>query len=221
MLAWAGHPQWRTVSGGSRSYVQAIERLLQGHVRVDSGVEELRRFDDHVELRCADGSSPSFDHAILACHADDALALLGDPSDLEQEILGTFEYQGNEVVLHTDPREMPVRRKAWAAWNYHVCGDGNAVSLTYWMNALQSLDCPADVFVTVNPREEIATERRLRDLHYRHPLYSIDTSAAQERHRELIDHRRTSYCGAYWGFGFHEDGVRSALAVGEAFGVAL
>jgi len=222
MLAWAAHPQWRTVVGGSRTYVDAIANALRdSSVHLASEIVSVRRYQDRVDVVGQDGAKTSFDHVILACHADDALAMLADPSDLETEIVGTFAYQDNEVVLHTDPSEMPKRRKAWAAWNYHVCKDSDAVSLTYWMNALQSLDCPEEIFVTVNPQEPIRHGRRIREFQYRHPQFSIATSGAQQRHGEVINSRRTSFCGAYWGFGFHEDGVRSTLAVGDAFGVSL
>ena len=163
------------------------------------------------------GSWGDFDHVILACHADQALRLLQRPSPHESEILGSFPYQQNEAVLHTDPAPLPKRRRAWASWNYRVRRQSNErATVTYNMNRLQGIDTRALLNVTLNDFSEIADGRILKRMRYEHPVFTSARSRSQERHRELIDTNRTSYCGAYWGYGFHEDGVRSAVEVCRA-----
>jgi len=151
---------------------------------------------------------------ILACHADQALRLLTDASPLERELLGAFPYQRNDVLLHTDTSVLPRHRRAWASWNYHVpAADRNAVSVTYDMNRLQRLDAPVQFNVTLNDAGLVRPDRVLGRFAYDHPVFKPGREAAQRRHAELIAVNRSSFCGAYWGFGFHEDGVRSGLAV--------
>jgi predicted NAD/FAD-binding protein len=222
MLAWSGHPQWRTVTGGSRRYIEAIAAAWRTEARLGQPVKTIARGGDAVAVETEAGRVDRFDHAVVACHADRALSMLDDPTPVERKLLGCFEYQRNVATLHTDTRSMPRSERAWAAWNYHVRhGDENSVTLTYAMNRLQSLDAPRELLVTINDPGTIDERAVLGRWTYHHPLYSVRTAAAQSRHRELIDANRTSYCGAYWGYGFHEDGVASALRVCEAFGDAL
>ncbi|RMH43623.1 MAG: FAD-dependent oxidoreductase [Deltaproteobacteria bacterium] len=219
MLSWSGQPQWRTIAGGSRAYVDAIARRLGPRVRLSTPVVGLRRQPDRVLVATPAGVE-AFDHAIVACHADDALRLLADADDREAAALGAFAYTANHVVLHTDPRVLPRARRAWAAWNYHVPRRRDApVSLTYAMNRLHGYAAPRELLVTVNGGG-VAAPVRLGRWTVRHPAFSVQSAAVQRRHREFIARRRTSFCGAYWGYGFHEDGVSSALRVCEAFGVS-
>ncbi|MEB3196358.1 MAG: FAD-dependent oxidoreductase [Candidatus Sericytochromatia bacterium] len=221
MLQVNDRPVWRVIRGGSARYVEALTAPFADRIRRATPVLGVRRLADGVEVRTPAGLE-SFDELVMACHADQALALLDDASPLERELLGAFPYQTNQTVLHTDPGLLPRKRRAWAAWNYHIPPEaGEAVTLTYNMNILQRLRSSRTFCVSLNAREAIAPDRILRDLTYHHPLFAASRETAQSRHQELIRTNRTSYCGAYWGYGFHEDGVNSALAVGRAYGEAL
>lgn len=215
-------PTWLTVKGGSRTYVRAILDGLRGEVRTSCPVRSLRREPRAVILRPAVGEAERFDHVILACHADQALRLLEDPSPTETALLSAFPYRPNDVLLHADAAVMPRRKRAWASWNYHLDDAGSpGASVTYWMNRLQRLPGPRQYFVTLNRSAAVRPDRILRRLDYAHPVFPAAGVAAQARHPELLGHRRTSYCGAYWRNGFHEDGVVSALAAVRGFEVSL
>ncbi|MGD9257833.1 MAG: FAD-dependent oxidoreductase, partial [Gammaproteobacteria bacterium] len=186
--------------------------------RLGSGVTRVRRFADHVEIVTDRGHRETFDAVFLACHSDQALAMLEQPTTEEREILGSIAYQENVAVLHTDENLLPVRRKAWSAWNYHIPERGRGrVALTYNMNILQSLKAPVQFCVTLNREEAIRPQTVLRRIVYHHPVFTPEGVQAQRRHAEINGANRTFFCGAYWGFGFHEDGVKSGLAALEAF----
>jgi predicted NAD/FAD-binding protein len=215
-------PTWLTVKGGSRTYVRAILDGLRGEVRTSCPVRSLRREPRAVVLHPAVGEAERFDHIILACHADQALRLLEDPSPVETALLSAFPYRANDVLLHEDDAVMPRRKRAWASWNYHLDDAASpGASVTYWMNRLQRLPGPRQYFVTLNRAAAVRPDRILRRLDYAHPVFTAAGVAAQARHPELLGHRRTSYCGAYWRNGFHEDGVVSALAAVRGFEVSL
>jgi predicted NAD/FAD-binding protein len=202
--------------------VRAILGRFSGEVRTSSPVERITRGDGGVVVKGAGQEAERFDHVVLAVHADQALAMLSDPSPVETGLLGHFPYRANAVRLHTDERVMPRRRKAWASWNYQLDDEGrDGAAVTYWMNRLQSPDTKRDYFVTLNRNGAVADDRTLLDVTYEHPIFSSPGVTAQRRHPELIGHRSTSYCGAYWRNGFHEDGVVSALAVCKALGEVL
>ncbi len=211
MMARHGRPQWRVVTGGSDQYVQALTQPFRKQVRLRTPVRSIRRHVDRVDVLTDDVGSESFDRVILAVHSDQALHLLDNPSAEEQAVLSSIPYQRNEVVLHTDPTIMPARRKVWAAWNHHVLRDSREeVAVTYWMNKLQSLQTDRDYFVTLNAADKIRAENVLASFTYHHPVFTPEGVAQQHRQPTLGVGNRTHYCGAYWGFGFHEDGVRSA-----------
>jgi predicted NAD/FAD-binding protein len=175
-----------------------------------------------VIVRAEGSSAERFDHVIVACHADQALRMLEDPSAEERELLSAFPFRTNDVVLHEDEGVMPRRRRAWASWNYHLDdGEAPGASVTYWMNRLQRLPGDRQLFVTLNRRGAVRPERALRTFAYAHPVFTAAGVAAQARHPVLLGARRTSYCGAYWRNGFHEDGVVSALAACRGFEVSL
>jgi predicted NAD/FAD-binding protein len=199
-----------------------MTRCFRDRIRLSSPVTTVRRSEDHVEVTARGSNTEAFDHVILACHSDQALAMLADPSDVEREVLDAFPYQRNAAVLHTDTSLLPRRTRAWASWNYHIPrGAPDDATITYNMNILQSLRA-ANVFcVTLNETDAIDPARMLAQFSYEHPVYTTRRAEAQRRHTELIDTNRTSFCGAYWGYGFHEDGVNSALAVCRAFGEEL
>jgi len=218
MLSIRGRPVWRTVTGGSRRYVDALVAPLADRVRTDAPVTSLRRTPGSVVLRVADGPAETFDGVVVATHSDRALRLLDDPTPAERAVLGAIPYQENEAVLHTDARQLPARRRAWAAWNYHVPREPRArLAVTYDMNVLQGLDAVQRACVTLNPAGPIDPARVLARMTYHHPVFTPAGIAAQRRRAEL-DEPRTWFCGAYWGYGFHEDGVRSALDVTRDFG---
>jgi predicted NAD/FAD-binding protein len=216
MLSVNDRPLWRTVKGGSREYVRRLTAPFASRIRLRTPVRGLRRHPGHVVVEF-DGGAERFDCAFLACHSDQALALLRDPAPAEREVLGAIRYQENEAVLHTDTRLLPRARLAWAAWNYHVPAVSmNRVALTYNMNILQRLEAPATLCVTLNRSAAIDPAKILQRITYHHPLYTPAAVAAQARQREL-NGGRTYYCGAYWRFGFHEDGVVSALEALDHF----
>jgi predicted NAD/FAD-binding protein len=216
-----GRPTWLTVRGGSRTYVAAVLDGFRGEVRTSCPVASIRREPRAVVVRSAGSAAERFDHVILACHADQALRLLEDPSPVEQELLSAFPYRANDVLLHEDEAVMPRRRRTWSSWNYHLDdGAHPGASVTYWMNRLQRLPTPRPLFVSLN-RDGVREDRVLRRLQYAHPIFTPAAVGAQARHPELLGQRRTSYCGAYWRNGFHEDGVVSALAACRGFEVSL
>ncbi len=212
LLSVTDRPQWRTIKGGSRSYVERLIAPFRARVRLNTPVRRLTRHADYVDLHLAAGSE-RFDAVFLACHSDQALALLADPTQAEREVLSAIPYQANEAVLHTDTTLLPKRKLAWAAWNYLMPdGPGGRVCLTYDMNILQDIAAPETLCVTLNASERIDPAKVIARMTYHHPLFSLDGVAAQARQREINGTARTYYCGAWWGNGFHEDGVVSALA---------
>jgi len=221
MLGFRGRPRWRTVKGGSREYVDALLAPLRDRLRAGTPITEIRRLDDHVSVTPRGGEPERFDEVVIAAHADQALRMLADASDREHELLGAFPYQRNEAVLHTDTTLLPRRRRAWASWNYHLLGVPTGLpTVTYDMNRLQSLNSDTRFCVTLNRTEAIDPEKVIRTIPYAHPVYTRAGVAAQARHEEISGPRRTHFCGAYWGWGFHEDGVVSGIRVAERLGAA-
>jgi predicted NAD/FAD-binding protein len=219
MLQVDARPEWRVVTGGSDSYVRALQADWTVQERVATPVRRLRREGGGVQVETLGGGTESFDHAVLACHADDALALLADPDDTERAVLGAFAFQDNDTVLHTDARMLPSRRAAWAAWNAYVPAAPEApCTVSYCMNLLQSLDAPEPFVVTLNRSADIDPAKVLARMRYRHPVTTHASVAAQGRRAEVQGRRATWFCGAYWGFGFHEDGLRSGVDVARALG---
>ena len=214
-----GQPRWRVVEGGSREYVAPLVAPFRDRIRLSTPVASIRRFEECVEVTPGGGTPERFDHAVIAAHSDQALRMLADASEAEREILSAIPYQENRVVLHTDTSLLPKGRAAWAAWNYLVPARAtDRVTVTYDMNVLQGLPAPVEFLVTLNGAEDVRPGAVLRELTYHHPVFRRDGVAAQGRRGEINGVRRTWYCGAYWGNGFHEDGVRSAIEVARAFG---
>ncbi|MET0282548.1 MAG: FAD-dependent oxidoreductase [Steroidobacteraceae bacterium] len=217
MLRAGTRPQWRVVSGGSQTYVRALRSQWDVDERVGCGVIAVRRHPQAVELRHRFGIE-NFDQVVMACHSDETLALL-DASESERAVLGAIGYQANDVVLHTDARLLPRSRKAWAAWNAYIpAAPDAACTVSYCMNLLQGIESREPFIVTLNRSEAIEPAKVLRRLQYRHPEYSVASVAAQRRKSEIQGQRRTWFAGAYWGWGFHEDGMRSAVDVAEGLG---
>lgn len=222
MLSVDDRPLWRVVRGGSARYVERLVRPWRDRIRLRTPVESVRRLAHGVMVSARGLETERFDHVFLACHADQALRLLADPSPAESQVLGALPYQPNEAVLHTDTSLLPQRRRAWAAWNYLVDPKpGGRVALTYDMNILQGLQSRHTFCVTLNASERIDPRKVLKRLHYAHPLFTPEGVAAQTRHAEISGVDRTHYCGAYWRFGFHEDGVHSAMEALRLFNARL
>ena len=217
-----GQPPWRVISGGSKVYVEKLTASFRSRIRLATPVSSIRRERDHVLVTPRGGPAERFDEVVIAAHADEALAMLEDATPKEREILGAFRFQENVAVLHTDTRVMPRRRRAWACWNANVPRQSTgAVSVTYAMNLLQGLEAKDQYLVTLNRSSDIDPRAVLRTIRYHHPVFSRAAVLAQRRHGEISGPNRTHFCGAYWGFGFHEDGVNSGLAVARHFGKAL
>ena len=215
-------PQWLVVRGGSGRYVEKLIRPFRDGIRLNCPVKTIRRSDDTVHLTGPDGTSERFDHVVIATHSNEALALLGDPDASEREILGAIPYQVNQVMLHTDRSQLPARKSVWASWNYHIpAAKTDRVAVTYNMNILQSLKASEQFMVTLNRAERIDRQKVIRDLLDHHPVYTPPSLAARKRLSEINGRRRTYYCGAYWGYGFHEDGVNSALEVCRHLGMGM
>jgi predicted NAD/FAD-binding protein len=213
MLGFRDRPGWRTVTGGSRTYAERIAADLGSRLRLATPVAAITRDAAGVSVS-AGGRSERFDEVVLACHADQALALLTDASPLERELLGAIPYGPSELCLHSDATLMPRRRDAWASWNYHLLDDPPAApTVTYWLNRLQSLPTRTPVLVSLNLTDRIAPAAVHAVLPVAHPTYTPAGVAAQRRHAEISGVGRTHFCGAYWGWGFHEDGVVSAERV--------
>lgn len=216
MLQMTGRAPWRVVSGGSARYVDALRARWRVHERLECPVQSVERMPWGARVHSAAGVE-GFDEVILACHSDQALALLRDADPIERDVLGAIRYQANEAVLHTDASLLPRNRKAWAAWNAHVPRDPAApCTVSYCMNQLQGLPGSTPLVVTLNRSEAIDPGKVLRTLHYAHPVHDHAAVRAQQRWAELQGRRHTWFAGAYWGWGFHEDGIRSARRVVDA-----
>ncbi len=221
LLAARGAPPWRVVAGGSRSYVEALVEPFRHRVRTATPVRRIRRTADGVELR-TDADVEHFDRVVLAVHSDQALAMLDDANDLERSVLGAIRYQENDAVLHTDASLMPRHVRAWSSWNYRVPANAGEVPsralVTYDMKRLQGLRASEQLLVTLNATERIDPSRVVAKIAYHHPIFDTDAMAAQQLHAEIDGRGGVHFAGAYWGWGFHEDGLQSAIAVCERIG---
>lgn len=222
LLSLKDRPRWRTITGGSVNYVKRLVEPFRETIRLQTPVTRIRRDDQGVEVSTPAGPPERFDKIVLACHADQALAMLESPTELERDIVGSFPYAPNDVVLHSDPSVMPRRKKAWASWNYLRSGRlDQPVALTYDMNRLQGLPGDEPFLVTLNRPDDPASSLVHGRFTYDHPQFDTRGMQQQLRHDELNGLNNTFYCGAYWGYGFHEDGVASALRVARHFGEEL
>ena len=221
MLNIKDRPVWRVITGGSRQYVDRIKAVARADWRLNTPVVSVRRDTTGVTIQTVGGTEP-YDHVVFACHSDQALSTLEQPTDDERRALSAIPYQPNQAVLHTDTALLPSSRRAWAAWNYRIGADpSDQVTVTYNMNTLQTLDAPATFCVTLNGIDQIDPEHVIRRIRYEHPLYTARRSVAHDLHERINHQNRTSFCGAYWGYGFHEDGVNSAIKVCARFGKEL
>lgn len=220
LLQVANRPVWRTVEGGSRAYVERLTERFADRIRTGAGVRSLRRLPGGVEIIDDSGHAERFDHVIVATHADQALRLLADPDPAERRLLGAFGYSRNTAILHSDTRLMPSRLAVWSSWNYLSCtnSDARSLSVTYWMNRLQGIPENNPLFITLNPGIAPRDDLVIRSQVYEHPVFDARAMAAQSELWSLQGNRNTWYCGAYFGAGFHEDGLQAGLAVAEELG---
>ncbi len=221
LMRITGRPQWRTVDGGSREYVARLVASFRDRVRLGTGIVDIRRDETGVTVIDTKGGTARYDHVVIASHSDEALHMLGDADARERRLLGAIPYQRNVAWLHSDTSFMPLSRRVWSSWNYmggETAGDGAPVCVTYWMNRLQDLPTSRQLFVTLNPSHEPAAETVLQRIDYDHPVFDRAALAAQRELWQLQGTRRTWFCGAYFGSGFHEDGLQAGLAVAEQLG---
>lgn len=209
-------PEWRTVSGGARIYVEKLAAPLAGMARLGARVVYVHRTASGVEVRDAKGGVDCFDAVLIASHADEALAMLADADEQERRILGAFKYQKNRALVHFDAAQMPRRRRVWSSWNY--VGDADGFAATYWMNRLQNLDSPRHIFVTLNPRAPVCEDDVVAEFDYSHPMFDLAAANAQKEIWSLQGRGGVWFCGAHFGQGFHEDGLQAGLAAAEALG---
>ncbi len=222
LLQLRDRPQWLTVANRSRDYVTELMRPIRDRVHLNSPVREVRRVNGSVKLSFADRQPLKYDHLVLASHADQSLRILSDATESERDVLSGFPYQANTAVLHTDESVLPQRRRAWASWNYHISEKvANHASVTYDLNRLQRLGLPGPLCLTLNPGMAIDQRKVLQRFEFQHPVFSRESINSQRRYREINGQNGVSFCGAYWGYGFHEDGVNSALSVTRPFGLDL
>lgn len=221
-LIHSDRPVWRTVTGGARTYLDMLLAPLGNRVRLGAPVETILRDQSSVTVKIAGGEEERFDDVIVAAHSDQSLKLLGDASSLERSILSAVRYRDNHVVLHRDPRLMPRRKKVWSAWNYmRRSGGESEVSVSYWMNCLQGIDAASPLFVSLNPAIEPRKDLVFGEWSYAHPQFDAAALSAQMRLGEIQGARHTWFAGAWTGYGFHEDGLRSGLDAAEALGATI
>ena len=223
LLSYSGQPQWRTVTGGSQEYVARLTRGFAHRIRTNCGAVHITRDNGKVQIRDTQGGFESYDQLVMACHGDEALALLKDAGGAERSALGAFRYQKNIAVLHRDPSQMPRRKRCWASWVYQSNGDflNPKISVTYWMNLLQGIDKNYPLFVSLNPAREIAPELVFDRAEFDHPIFDSAAIAAQGQIAALQGANATWFCGAHLRHGFHEDGLTSAVTVARALGAPI
>lgn len=224
LLELSNRPQWKTVVGGSQRYVQAIARRLGPRLRLASPVARVHRDDEGAHVQLRSGAQETFDQVIFACHADQTRALLADAGTRERALLSAFGFQSNRAILHSDIRLMPRRRRVWASWNYLAdrdAVDDQQVAVSYWMNRLQSIAGDRQYIVSLNPLREPAPEHLIREIEYDHPVFDGEAVAAQGRLHEIQGVNRAWFCGAWTGYGFHEDGLASGVRVARALGATI
>jgi predicted NAD/FAD-binding protein len=220
LLGLGDRPQWRTILGGSQTYVRAILEPLGERVRLDTSVTRVQRTSGGVELATSRGELEPFDHVVIATHSDQALAMLDEPTDDEREILGAIKYRANTATVHTDDALLPTRPRARASWNWRQGRNGAPPTLTYDLSRLQGIASTRPICLTLNGLDAVRPEHVVETMVYEHPVYNVEAMKAQRRHAEIDGRRGVSFAGAYWGYGFHEDGARSAVEVARRLGAS-
>jgi len=220
LLEIINQPQWYTIKGGSRLYIEAMTASLKDKVHLGTAVTRIQRQGNNIKVKTAQGKVHTFDQVVIATHPDEALKLLEEPSPDEQKILNSFQYISNKVVLHTDTNAMPKNRNCWSSWVYIQDAHTKKSSVTYWLNSLQNVDPHYPLFISINPCQTLDPSKVLRTFDYAHPLYDMEALKAQGDLRRIQGKNSTWYCGAYHGYGFHEDGLKAGLEVSNLLGVS-
>ncbi|QUX97512.1 FAD-dependent oxidoreductase [Marinomonas sp. CT5] len=221
LLSVNDRPQWRVIEGGSSAYLQPLVAKFEDRIQLGADIAKVQRAENEVIIHFGDGSTQTFDQVVFACHSDEALALLADPSAQEQAILGAIPYRNNDVVLHTDTRLLPKKKLAWSSWNYHLGTDSTKpATLSYNMNILQHFSSDTTYVVTLNQTDMIAEDKIVGRFQYSHPTFTLEGIKAQDRWAEINGVNKTWFCGAYWRNGFHEDGCWSGVRVANGLGVS-
>ncbi|MEC9375357.1 MAG: FAD-dependent oxidoreductase [Pseudomonadota bacterium] len=221
LMKFFDRPKWLSIKGGSKIYVDKIVNEFSSRALIKQEVKRVERNGENISITTSNNEKKNYDYVVMACHADQTLELLEDPTDDEIEVLGSFKYQSNKVVLHTDINLLPKSKKAWSSWNYIGVGDdfkNQKLCVTYLMNHLQQLPTQKPIMVTLNPSKQIAPDKILNEYQYEHPLFDINAMYSQKRLWDIQNINNTWFCGAYFGSGFHEDGLQSGLAVAEKLG---
>jgi predicted NAD/FAD-binding protein len=213
------HPQWYSIKGGSSSYIGPLTAPYRDRIVTGAAIRAVCGGERGATIHFEDGGEQKLDEVVFACHGPQAMQLIGNPTEAELDVFGRFKTSRNIATLHTDERMLPKAKAAWASWNYRLEGRGSATTVTYHMNRLQSLDTPEEYCVTLNDSDAIDRGKILREIEYRHPLFTLEAVRAQRRWAEVSGVRHLHFCGAYWFYGFHEDGLNSAIRVAKAFGV--
>ncbi len=222
LLNITDRPQWYVIPSGSRSYLTPLCKPFSQNIHLNSHIKQIERTDNGITIHFENAPAQYFDEVVIACHSDQALALLADASDNEKNILSAMPYKANSVILHTDTAMLPKRRKAWASWNYRLSPDKDAdASVTYNMNILQGLEAEHTFCVTLNQKQAIEPSKILREFTYHHPVFSLQSCKAQQKRHLICGQKNTHFAGAYWHNGFHEDGVKSAIEVAQRFDCSL
>ena len=217
MLSVTNRPQWLTISGGSEKYVKKLTSSFKSKIRLNSKIKNVIRYKNYVVIE-DNGRKEKYDYVFFACHSDDALEILQKPTSDEVEILKTLPYQKNDIILHTDSSIMPQKKLSWAAWNFNIDSpEDSPITLTYNMNILQNIKTNEAVLVTLNTKQPISKDKVIKKLQYTHPKFSKESISAQLKNKIISGKNRTFYSGAYWGKGFHEDGVKSAYEAVKIF----
>ncbi|NVK74989.1 MAG: FAD-dependent oxidoreductase [Oceanospirillaceae bacterium] len=221
LLSVNDRPQWRVIEGGSSAYLPPLVAKFEDRIQLGADIAKVQRAENEVIIHFGDGSTQTFDQVVFACHSDEALALLADPSAEEQAILGAIPYRNNDVVLHTDTRLLPKKQLAWSSWNYHLGTDSTKpATLSYNMNILQHFSSDTTYVVTLNQTDMIAEDKIVGRFQYSHPTFTLEGIKAQDRWAEINGVNKTWFCGAYWRNGFHEDGCWSGVRVANGLGVS-
>jgi predicted NAD/FAD-binding protein len=217
MLSVTNRPQWLTIKGGSQEYVKKLTNDFKNKIKLNSTIKNIARYKNYVLIE-DNKSKEKFDYVFFACHSDEALEILKKPTDDEVKILKSLPYQKNDIILHTDSSIMPQKKLSWAAWNYNIDSpDDSPITLTYNMNILQNIKTQDALLVTLNPKQVISKDKVIKKLQYTHPKFSKESVSAQLKNKIISGKNRTFYSGAYWGKGFHEDGVKSAYEAVKIF----
>lgn len=221
LLDLRNRPQWYTVSQGSQEYVKRLSQIFKGDVKLNCAVKKVSVSEQSVSVEDENGGKEAFDHVVFSSHADETLRMIDEPTAEENNILGSFQYEKNKVFVHCDDSFMPRNKKCWASWSYLHNRNKKSVSLSYWMNHLQNLTVPYPILVTLNPSQKPRSDQIFDEHEFTHPLFDQRAIDTQSQLKKIQGKRRLWFCGAYQRYGFHEDGLQSAVSVAKGLGATI